>query len=41
MFIALGPVFMAFGVGTLALGALVYLVAAKSGGHWPFEERTP
>ncbi len=37
VFIALGPMFMAFGVGTLALGAVVYLIAAKSGGQWPFE----
>ena len=30
-----------FGAGTLALGAIAYLIAAKSGGHWPFEEPTP
>jgi len=37
VFIALGPKFMAFGVGTLLLGVVVYLVAAKTQRQWPFE----
>lgn len=36
VFIALGPMFMLFGIGTLLLGAAVYLVVAKSQGDWPF-----
>lgn len=37
VFIALGPEFMTFGVGTLLLGVVVYLVAAKTQRQWPFE----
>ena len=37
VFIALGPQFMAFGVGTLLLGAVVYMIAAKTQKQWPFE----
>lgn len=37
VFVALGTKFMAFGVGTLLLGLVVYLIAAKTQSHWPFE----
>lgn len=36
VFIALGPTFMAFGIGTLAAGTVVYLVAARAQRQWPF-----
>ena len=35
--LTLGVPFMAFGVETLAAGALVYLVAARAGGGGPFK----
>lgn len=37
VFIALGPEFMAFGIGTLLLGVVVYLIAAKAQTEWPFD----
>ena len=37
VFVALGPKFMAFGVGTLLLGLVVYMIAAKTQQQWPFE----
>jgi len=37
VFVALGTKFMAFGVGTLLLGLVVYMIAAKTQRHWPFE----
>jgi amino acid transporter len=39
VFVALGPAFMAFGVGTLALGAAAYLITARARRDWPFEVR--
>ena len=36
VFLSLGLRYLIFGVGTLVLGALVYLVAAKRTGDWPF-----
>jgi len=39
VFLSLGTYFILFGTGTLALGALVYLFAAKQQGEWPFAHR--
>ena len=37
VFLSLGVYFILFGIGTLALGAVVFLVAAKQQGEWPFD----
>jgi amino acid transporter len=39
VFVSLGWYYILFGVGTLVVGALVYLVAAKQQQEWPFERR--
>ena len=36
VFLSLGTAFVLFGVGTLLLGAAVYLVIARRQGEWPF-----
>ena len=36
VFLSLGVSFILFGVGTLLLGALVYLVIARRQREWPF-----
>lgn len=41
VFIALGPAFMIFGVGTLAVGVVVYLISAKVQQQWPFAVSSP
>jgi amino acid transporter len=37
VFSSLGPRFIGFGLLTMALGVLVYLILAKKQGEWPFE----
>ncbi len=37
IFLALGSWFILFGIGTLLLGSLVYIVVAKQQGQWPFQ----
>jgi amino acid transporter len=39
VFVSLGWYYILFGVGTLVVGTLVYLVAAKQQQEWPFERR--
>lgn len=36
VFVSLGPSFVLFGTGTLALGAVVYLIVARRQREWPF-----
>ena len=36
VFLSLGTRYLLFGTGTLVVGALVYLAAAKKTGEWPF-----
>ncbi|MEZ5395421.1 MAG: hypothetical protein R2724_21750 [Bryobacterales bacterium] len=38
VFLSLGMRYLIFGIGTLVVGGLVYLVAAKGSREWPFQE---
>ena len=38
VFLSLGMRYLIFGIGTLIVGGLVYLVAAKGSREWPFQE---
>ena len=40
LFVSTGPVAIAFGLGTLALGAIVFMVRARMVGSWPFAATT-
>ena len=40
VFLSLGTTFVLFGVGTLLLGAAVYLAMARRQREWPFQERS-
>ncbi len=40
LFVSTGPVAIAFGLGTLALGAVVFMVRARMTGSWPFAATT-
>ena len=40
LFVSTGPVAIAFGLGTLALGAIVFMIRARMTGGWPFAATT-
>jgi hypothetical protein len=39
VFVSLGARYILFGLGTLLLGVVVYLIGAQRQKEWPFEER--